>query len=351
MFPAGSISIAHLSHVFKAVVTGEPYPVKAVICQANNPMITFPDVNTTYQGLKSENLELSVVMDYFMTPTAQLADYVLPAADTLERNDLTDPYYGFAPFVTFSPKVIEPLCERKTDYHFWKELGRRVGQEEYWPWDTIEDTLDYRLEPLGLTFEQAKQQDGIGCRPTLKKYEKYQGFPTPSGKVELYSTIFEKLGYDPLPEFKEPPQSPIGSPELAEKYPLILVTGDRFNPMHHSEFFQMERARKKYSDPLVHLNPETAASLGIKDRDWVVVENPTGKIRMKAKLSTDIHPKMAHVQHGWWFPEREGAEPELFGVFESNANLLCPNESQYNGPETGSWPHTALLCNVKPAKD
>ena len=71
---------------------------------------------------------------------------------------------------------------------------------------------------------------------------------------------------------------------------------------------------------------------------------PHGRIRLGAHLTSALHPRRIDAQHGWWFPERTEAEPELFGVFESNANVLCPNGAKFCGPEIGGWPHTALLC-------
>ena len=118
-------------------------------------------------------------------------------------------------------------------------------------------------------------------------------------------------------------------------------------PMYHSEQRQIEKARKQNSDPLVSLHPETAASLNVADGDWVRVVNPLGSIRVKAHLTDILDPRMVDVHHGWWFPERQEAEPELFRVFQSNANILCPDGLEFCSPEIGGWPHTALLCRIE----
>jgi anaerobic selenocysteine-containing dehydrogenase len=145
------------------------------------------------------------------------------------------------------------------------------------------------------------------------------------------------------------PHSPVGDPKLADTFPLILITGSRFMPMYHSEQRQIEAARKKRPDPLVTLHPETARRLNLLEGEWAKVETPFGGIRMRLSLSDRVHVRMADADHGWWFPEREQAEPNLFGVFESNANILCPDGSEFCSPEIGSWPHTALLCRVEKA--
>lgn len=221
-----------------------------------------------------------------------------------------------------------------------------MGQKEHWPWETVDQVWDWCLAPVGLTFRQLLEKNGLFGRREYRRYERF-GFGTPSGKVELRSSIFEDLGCEPLPVYREMPQSPAGSPHLHKDYPLVLITGSRFTPMYHSEQRQIEKARKPNPDPLVTLHPDTAAGLGVADGDWVKVVTPQGSVRVKARLTDILHPRMADVQHGWWFPERKEAEPELFGVFESNANILCPDGPEFCSPEIGGWPHTALLCRIE----
>jgi anaerobic selenocysteine-containing dehydrogenase len=127
----------------------------------------------------------------------------------------------------------------------------------------------------------------------------------------------------------------------------VLITGSRFLPMYHSEQRQIAAARAQAPAPQVSLHPDTAAALEIKEGAWAWVVTPQGRIRLRARLTAAVDPRMADAQHGWWFPERPAAEPELFGVFESNANMLCPDAAKFCSPEIGSWPHTALLCRVE----
>jgi len=325
---------AHPAAVWKAILEEKPYPVKAMIILAANPLLTLPNPRLIKEALKK--LELLVVMDYYLTPTAQLADYVFPAASTVERPDIVATPAYCAP----CPKGLEPLYERKPDYHFWRELGIRCGQEEQWQWETVEEVLDYRLAPLGLTFSELVKQGAVFASPEYKKYEQ-EGFGTPSGKVEISSRIFEELGYDPLPIYKEidwPWEDPAA---------LVLITGSNFLPMYHSEQRQWPSARKIAPDPLTTLNPETAQSLGLQEGDWVEIETSFGKIRQKLRVSDVVHPRMVDVEHGWWFPEKEGQEPVFFGTFEANANVLCPSEEKYCSPEVGSWPLTGLPARVR----
>jgi anaerobic selenocysteine-containing dehydrogenase len=117
--------------------------------------------------------------------------------------------------------------------------------------------------------------------------------------------------------------------------------------MYHSEQRQIEKARKKYPDPLVTIHPSTAAKLSLASGDWAVISTPLGTIRQQVRISDSIREDMVDLQHGWWFPEREPKLPDLFGVFESNANMLCPDDPEFCSPEIGSWPHSALLCNIE----
>jgi anaerobic selenocysteine-containing dehydrogenase len=173
-----------------------------------------------------------------------------------------------------------------------------------------------------------------------KKYEK-EGFDTPSGKFELYCSALESLGYDPLPFFVEPPESPYSTPELAKKYPLILTTGGRVEPFFHSEGRQIKSLRRLNPDPVVDINHKTAEKFGIKEGDWVWIETLRGRIKQRARLSYMIHPKVVNAQHGWWFPERS---PPGYGWKESNVNLLT-GKMKYD-PHTGGESLRALLCRV-----
>jgi len=333
--------------LWRAILTGKPYPIKALITWHSNPMIWSANTRLVHEALKSPNLELHVVLDYWMTPTAELADYVLPAASWLERPLCTLSVPNVMDWVKGGVRAIEPLGERHTDYDFFRELGIRLGQGEYWPWKTMEEVVEYRLKPLGITYKDFSEKPWTDPpRSGYRRYEKY-GFPTPTGKVELYCTTFERLGYDPLPYYEEPAESPVRTPEVAKEYPFILITGARFRPMYHSEHRQLGiGTREMHPYPIVEVHPETARRLGIRDGDWVWVETRRGRMRQRARLTTAIHPRVVSVQHGWWYPEMPGEEPYLHGAFESNANMLTLEEPETLDPLTGGWTNRGLLCRI-----
>ena len=259
----------------------------------------------------------------------------------------------FSPFFRVGEKAIEPLGERKSDYHFFRGLAQRLGFGEYFPWETQDELNDYRLKPLGITFEEAKDRYQI-CSDQPWTYKtinprtgKPTGFATPSGKFELYSNILNQLGYDPLPFFQEPVESHLSTPDIANEYPLILITGGRFLPMFQSEHRQLGMGlREQHPDPLMDIHPDTAKQLGITSGDWVYIETIRGVIKQKALVTKRIHPKIINVQHNWWFPEQPAQEPWLGGMWESNCNVLTMDDPDTCDPLTGGWTMRALLCKV-----
>ena len=337
---ADRTSVAHTRDVFNAMLTGRPYPVKAAISVASNPIIALPDSFKTRDALKA--LDLYVVGEFFMTPSAALADFVFPICSTVETSEL----WLTEDFCVACPRGIDPLFERRNTYDFWRGLAIRLGQEEHWPWQTVDQAWDFMLSPLGMDFNKLLEQNGIFGRREYKNYEKY-GFGTPSGKVELYSSIFQDLGNSPVPVYREVWELAGGDEVNDEDFPLVLMTGSRFMPMYHSEQRQIEAARKKRPDPVVTLNPKTASSLGLNQDEWVWVETRYGSILMRLKLSDRIDSRMADADHGWWFPERGEPGRDLFGAFKSNANVLCPDDPEVCSPEIGSWPHTGLPCRIR----
>ena len=346
-----TIVLAHAPTMYRAILTDKPYPVKAVITQASNPMVTQANVKLVYEALKS--LELYVVCDYWLTPSAEIADYVLPIASWLERPYLST---GLAyDNITICgeqalPAIVPGEYERWTDYEFCRGLGVRLGQEEHWPWKNLEEAYDYQLKPCGITFKEFMAQGGYDFPPNEYRKHERVGFATPTGKVELYSTILEKLGYDPLPSYEESFENPISTPELAEEYPLMLITGGRFMPMYHSEKRQVDSLRSMHPHPLVQIHPEKAAELDIGNGDWVWIETPRGRIRMKCQHFDGIDPRVVHAEHGWWFPELPGEEPWLRGVWESNINVVTDDDPDVCNKRGGGWPLKTALCKVYKVK-
>ncbi len=336
--------------VFRAIVTGEPYPVKGLLTISSNPMVTCSNTKLVYKALKK--LDLYVVSDFWMTPSAQLADYVLPAASWLERPVLWTSLGNSNSIIGGEqalPASIPGEYDHRTDYEFLRGLGMRLGQEEYWPWETLEQVYDYRLNPMETSFQQFMDNGGKDFFPIDFTFHEKKGFGTPTGKIELYSTILEKLGYDPLPFAQEPAESPVSTPELAKEYPLILITR-REMPFYHSEHRQIDSLRRRHPQPQIQIHPDTAKDLGIADGDWAWVETQWGRIRQKCQYFQGMDPGIVAAEHGWWFPELPGEEPWLHGVWESNLNVCIDDDPEILNTKLGSWPLRPNQCKVYKAK-
>jgi len=334
------IPSAHIPSLFKAMRTGDPYRIRALLIFGGNPMVTAANSRDVYQSL--QNLDLLVATDLFMTPTAILADYVLPAAFWPEMNQTIE-----LPFVAenavFAQRKVVQTGQCRQDEEIMIDLAQKLnlpGSNQ-----SLQDIMDFRLEPLDLTFEGLKNKIYIFPSHEYGKFEK-NGFRTPSKKVELYCKALERLGYDPLPSYREPPESPVSRPDMIREFPYVLTTGGRRVEFFHSEHRQVRSLRKRRPDPTVEIHPITADRHGITNGDWVLVSSPRGKINMKAVLTEDIRREVINVDHGWWFPEMNGPD---FGVWESNANLLTSNAPPYD-PAFGSYQLRGLLCKIEKMK-
>src|SRR5512136_1606594 len=205
-----------------------PDVIKALIVTGGNPVVSMPDSSAFKEAMKK--LDLLVVLDLFMTETAELAHYVLPGCTHFEKNGLAYSYnvcHGM-PYLMLRKKAIEPLYESRSEFTFWKELGRKMGMGEVFPWATDEEVVELELRPTGLRYKELKEEKIAGAFYMEKEYGmnslQVKGFPTPSQKIEICSDTLEKAGFDPLPTYREPDQSPLGNPEMAQKYPLVLTT-------------------------------------------------------------------------------------------------------------------------------
>ena len=348
--PAEWFCEAHGPSVFKAILTGEPYQIRALICNATNPVNSYGDSKMTLAALKK--VEFLVTVDYWMTPAALFSDYVFPAAGALERPTIVT-HYGATDSVMGGRRAIQPKFDRHTDMSFWRMLGLACGQDPAnWEWETEEEVYWHIIEPLGLPCTD--WNDFVNnirmYYPPLhqNKYVTRGGFWTPTGKIECNSTILRELGYPGMPTYLPCAENEIDNPELAEEYPIVLTTGGGFMPYHHSEHFQMAGMRYLYPDPYYSINPELAEKLGIEHGDWCWIETQRGRIKMRANVEPEVDPRVVFVPRGWWFPERD-TNIDLdnpFGCLESNTNVLTSVDEWDCDPMGGSWANRGLMCKV-----
>jgi len=336
--PDAAFGFVHPSLLAKAIATGKPYKVRGLITSGHNPIMSDPDTSLIEKGLR--NLDFSVTLDLFMTPSAELYDMVLPAACWLEREGLRGhPAY---PYVTpIQHKAVEPLYERWDDLKFFIALAKKMGLEP--PWQNLEEYYDERLKPAGLTM---KKLEGINYISKAQEYSRLQNgkfeFKTQSQKVELYSTLMEQYGYDPLPHYKPPP-------ETTPEFPLILIGGRKRLGYVHSTGKQIESLRKLAPEPVIEMSPKTAEEKGILEGDWVVVETIYFKDKQQPRFrATPIEgflPQVVAIDSQWWYPERK--DPE-HGGYESNINRVIPGELY--DPIYGSTNIRSIPCRIYKAQ-
>jgi len=320
--------------LIKTMLTSNPYPIRAAFVQGGSLLHTYSNVKETYEALKS--LDFMVVTDFFMTPTAELADIVLPAANYLEIDDMRIAIDW--PVASVGQKVAQ-IGQRWSDYKILSELSKRLGLGDYF-WENDEQALDFILKPAGISFDEFRKVGLIYGKGIYRGYEK-NGFRTPTGKVELYSKQLQEWGFDPLPEYRDPVESQYANFGSPPEYPFIF-TSIKTAPFVHSRGRQIKSLRSMNPEPVVRIHTDTAQKLSIKNDDWVYMENKLGKIKQKAALTSDIHPQVLIAEFGWWFPEREN---KLNGWDESNLNVLTDNNPPY-ARELGSVTLKGVPCKV-----
>jgi anaerobic selenocysteine-containing dehydrogenase len=331
----------HPQHLVSTILNDKPYPIKAVSVFGSNPLLTWSNSKRVYEAF--HKVDFLAVADLVMTPTAAMADIVLPVASYLETDAVIVSGIKGANYLQAQQKVVQ-IGECLSNQEIVMKLAWKLGLSAYF-WKDLPAFLDAYLQPLGLTFKELVQTGSLIS--TATRYRKYlvKGFKTPSTKVELYSGLCEKWGYEPLPAYHESGETPYSAPELLAEYPLVVTSAHEFNYVHSQDRY-LKSARKVKPEPLTIIHPQTAAKLGINEGDMVFIANARGKIKQKARLSTGIDPRVVCVGYGWWFPE-EGPSC-MYGWDKANLNILTDDSPPYS-PEMGSPKMRGFLCRVDKA--
>jgi anaerobic selenocysteine-containing dehydrogenase len=346
-YKMGAARTAHSDSVIKQLIKGDSV-VKVWFSVGGQQIIHLANTKEVIPALM--NLDFFIHADQFMGPMAEIADIVLPAAHWLEIDDIYDMHPRF--MIEAHNKVVEPPGEAWQDSKIFNEIGKRIAPQ-YW-FENVEKMLDYQLRKADITWKQFSEVGFLARTGKDQVYYKYKtdywrkggGFPTPTGKLELYSTVLENLGYDPLPYFREPGESPYSTPELAKEYPLVLSTGYRQPFYFLSQYRNIPWLRSFQPEPAVQIHPDTAREYGIEDGDWAWIESPRGRIKQRARLFPGIHPGVVMATANCFYPEDPGP---LHGLTRSNPNVLTSNA--HFDPMYGSPDLTALLCRVSRAPD
>ena len=320
-------SMITANKVPEAILTGRPYPVKALMVVGGNPVITGP--NASHMKEAYRRLELPIVMDLFMTGTAKMADIVLPAATSLE----CDNFKATDRMIYMTPKVIAEQGNAWPVWKFWFELAKKMGYTAEFPWKTLDDAIDEHLSPVGITASELRRNfNGVDYHSEVsyKKFEK-DGFHTPSGKIEFSSKTLAEAGYDPLPAFVEPNQG--ANDNLSSKqYPFLMSSGARIPVYYHSQFHNIPSLRAKAPQPILEVNASDASNLGITEGEAVNVTSSRGSTKVKTTIVPLLSAGTVAMSHGW---------------NETNVNELT--DDAVLDPISGFPAYRGFLCRVEKA--
>lgn len=273
------------------MITGKPYPLKALLLTGGNPALTNPNSNKVQKALK--NLDLLVVRDLFISETAQIADYFLPAASFLERSEIV--FHSALQRVALRRKILSiPNCQ--TEYEFWSSLSKKLGCGDFFLWENDQHVTQWLLSNGEITYEKL-QESPEGVEFADIEYEKYRTVPfsTPSGKVELISKYLASFGYPELPVYLPPGYLK----EPNTDYPFVLISGVR-NPAYcHSRTKHLKKADLLV--PLLEMNSLDGIRLKLNNGDTVRVVSTVGSMQVKVVLVDPERMQRGVVQitHGW----------------------------------------------------
>ena len=327
-----SVPSSHMPSLWSTILSGEPYPVKAALIFGSNAAVSYTNSNLVNRAM--EKLEFLAVCDIFLTPTARMADIILPASSWLERDNVISSFQTSLDHTVLQRKCVEAAGSR-SDVDIICDLARRLGLGELF-WNNPEELYDYLLSPTGLSFRQALEKRRLYAPLKFGTYLK-SGFKTPSGKVELSSSMLASKGCAPLPPGSpRPGQASAGDEKARDRhYPYDFSTGARSIFFRHTENRQNPWLRVQQPDPLVYLHPETAALRGIAEGDLVEISTPTGSARLRARLERDLSPDFIEAVPGW------GGE--------GNINMALGWERFAEG--IGTVPMRGLKCQIRKVAD
>jgi anaerobic selenocysteine-containing dehydrogenase len=356
--PLGPARWNHVSpqDFYRAVLEDAPYPVRGLIGFGANLLLAHGDPVRGRAALVA--LDFYAHTDLFMTPTAALADIVLPVASCFEREALKIGFEISAEAqsrVQLRHAIVAPPGEARSDTDVIFDLAARLGLgDHFWNGD-VDAAYRQQLGPSGITLDQLRAEPAGLQRPLTTRHIKHaasdgrrnpRGFQTPSRKIEFWSETFLDHGYSAMPDFVEPPIGPVTRPDLAASFPLILTCA-KPSLFCQTQHRALPSLRKRALHPEIELNPATAAVRGIKNGDWVDVRTPAGGMQARARFSEKLDPRVVVGEHGWWqgCDELGVGDSDPFDPTGTNFNLTV--DATVRDPVSGTPSHRSNLCEVR----
>jgi cysteine desulfurase NifS len=333
---------SHAMALPEAVLQGRPYAIRSLIILGGSIITAWPEPSVWKETLNS--LDFLVCIDRQLTADAAYADIVLPATTMYE----IESYMTYGPIFRIREKVIDPPGEARNDFLIMAELARRLGYGDLYP-QSSEALLRQVLSGSGFTHEDVVRAGGtVQIPPVMMQYRKWEkgllrpdgipGFDTPSGKFEIASVILEEHGYDPLPVYSEPAESPLSRPDLTREFPLVFNSGARVTTDFRSQHHGIPGLNKDRPEPTVTISIPDAESRGIVNGDLVQLKSTRGGIAMRALVTDDIVQGTVEANMGGGGP----VGPEAWQ--KCNINELTALDRF--DPISGFPVYKALLCDV-----
>lgn len=276
-------------------------PIKHLFVYNSDPANCAPNTNSVRKGLMRDDLFVAV-HETFWTDTCDYADIVLPADTQLERMDLHAAYGHY--YFNMNKPVIEPLGESVRNTELFRKLAKKMGYVEegdnaftQTDEEMVREIIDDKDNPLmeGITYEQLEENGWArGMVESERRDYLKNGWPSPSGKIEIYSEAIKELGQDPLPTYN-PEEEGQEDYERRKQYPIQVLSSATHYFIGDS-FQSVPRLRAMMSRPTVEMSTQDAAERGISDGDLVRLYNDRGETYCHAVIIDGLLPGVCGTQ-------------------------------------------------------
>ncbi|MFM2318096.1 MAG: hypothetical protein RLZZ215_717 [Pseudomonadota bacterium] len=324
------------------ILEGKPQPLRALLAMGINTAMW---ANSKRMEQALSTLDFFAVSDFFHNPATLQADLVLPAATSLERPALIAyPGCAYQGEVKYRHQALSPRGEAKPDGQIFLEIGVRLGMaEQFWhgdleaSWAEMAEGLPTAVReeayanPAGVTVYSPVIEELVerGFLDADRQW-RINGFKTVTGKIEFDSVELKQQGYDGLPIYREPAESPLSTPELLPDYPLVLTSGGRQKYFTHSQQHNVASLLKLDPAPRVQIHPIDATERQIQTGDTVEISSPRGQVKFRAEVTDKMKQGVVHAFHGW-----------------NSANINELTDDQSLDPISGFPAFKSLLCQLR----
>jgi len=272
------------------ILSDDPYPIKALISNRFDPIASIPDSNQTIKALNK--LELIVSIDINFGNTVWYSDVILPESIFLERLDCVQQANGLKPMMFLRQQAVNPCHDTREAAMIIKQIGERIGIGEYFPYNNMEELIDWQLEGTGFSRKDFEAKGFVSYGKDQIFWDRKNGlkFKTPSGKIEFKSSLMEDAGFESFPAYEPVLSPPENQFRLLTGRVAIHTHVSTQNNLYLNELFP---------ENVLWINKEKAEKLGIKDGDLVHISSKIGDDKIKAYVSDLIHPEAVFMIHGF----------------------------------------------------